>query len=317
MDLSAVIYVLAFASAFMAMQSVLGFGKTAVARTKINRRLKVKESQATVADLIVELRRQRGLDKDGNQRLGMAWFNDLVTRSGLNFQPTLWAGLAAGLGAAAFGTCFWFSRSLLLSAGAAIFASTLLPVFFLKYRAGAREKKLGAQLPDALEIIVRSLEAGHPVPTAVALVGREMPDPIGSEFGLAADEIAYGSSLEEAVRKLAERTRQPDVELFAATVRLQARTGGNLASLLKVNAHTVRARQKMRLKVQAASSEGRVSALILTAAPFLVMGAMYLMTPEFYGSVIHEKMVQYGLAGCLIWIALGNLVMRKMINFKV
>ncbi|MEQ9315490.1 MAG: type II secretion system F family protein, partial [Henriciella sp.] len=176
---------------------------------------------------------------------------------------------------------------------------------------------LGAQLPDALEIIVRSLEAGHPVPTAVSLVGKEMPDPIGSEFGLAADEIAYGSSLDEAVKKLAERTRQPDVELFAATVRLQAKTGGNLASLLKVNAATVRARQKMRLKVKAASSEGRASAMILTSAPFIVMLAMHLMTPHFYGEVIHLKIIQYGLAGCCVWMAIGNLMMRKMINFKV
>ena len=317
MEISSVIYVLAFASAFMAMQSMLGFGKTALAKTKINQRLKVKESQASVADLIVELRRQRGLDREGNQRMALRWFNDLVTRSGLNFQPSLWAAVAAGLGTVAFGVCFWFVGSLLLSIAAAFLAAFGLPLLFLKMQVGSREKKLGAQLPDALEVIVRSLEAGHPVPTAVALVGREMPDPIGSEFGLAADEIAYGSSLEEAVKKLAERTRQPDVELFAATVRLQAKTGGNLANLLKVNATTVRDRQKMRLKVKAASSEGRASAMILTSAPFIVMAAMYLMTPDFYGEVIDEKLVQYGLGACVVWMAIGNMIMRKMISFKV
>ena len=317
MQLDVVIYVLAFGSAFLAVQSVLGFGKSALEKTRINKRLKVKESQGSVADLIVELRRQRGLDQEGNQRLSMRWFNTLVTRSGLEFKPTLWAALATTLGVAAAGASYWFLKSLLLTPLAAIAGGILLPILALKYVAGKRDKQLGAQLPDALEIIVRSLEAGHPVPTAVSLVGREMPDPIGSEFGLAADEISYGSSLEEAVRKLAARTRQPDVELFAATVRLQAKTGGNLASLLKVNAATVRARQKMRLKVQASSSEGRASALILTAAPFLVMGAMYMITPEFYGEVIDEKIVQYGLAGCVLWMAIGNLVMRKMINFKV
>ncbi|WP_300379193.1 type II secretion system F family protein [Henriciella sp.] len=317
MGIEAVIYVLFFACAFTAMQAALGFGKTAVARTKINQRLKVKENQASVSDLIVELRRQRGLDQDGNQRAGLSWFNDLVTRSGLNFRPMAWGAVAAGLGVVVFAASFYFLKSWPVSIPAALIAATVLPVLFLKQRAATREKQLGAQLPDALEIIVRSLEAGHPVPTAVALVGREMPDPIGSEFGLAGDEIAYGSSLEEAVRKLAARTRQPDVELFAATVRLQAKTGGNLASLLKVNAATVRARQKMRLKVQAASSEGRMSALILTSAPFLVMGAMHVLTPHFYGEVIGERLVQYGLAGCVVWIAIGNLVMRKMINFKV
>lgn len=317
MDFTAVIYVLAFASAFTAMQSVLGFGKTAFAKTKINQRLKVKESQASVADLIVELRRQRGLDRNGNQTMAVRWFNDLVTRSGLNFEPTKWAAVAAVLGVAAAGVSFYYLQSFMISIAAALGAGILLPLLYLKMQAGKREKLLGAQLPDALEIIVRSLEAGHPVPTAVSLVGREMPDPIGSEFGLAADEISYGSSLEEAVKKLAERTRQPDVELFSATVRLQAKTGGNLASLLKVNASTVRARQKMRLKVKAASSEGRASAMILTSAPFIVMAAMHMLTPHFYGEVIHEKVVQYGLAGCVAWMAVGNLMMRKMINFKV
>lgn len=316
-DISAVIYVLAFASAFMAMQSMLGFGKTAMAKTKINQRLRVKESQASVADLIVELRRQRGLDRDGNQRMALRWLNDLITRSGLTFQPALWGLIAAGLGTVAFGVCFWFLESLLVSVAAAFIAALVLPIMFLKFRVANREKLLGAQLPDALEIVVRSLEAGHPVPTAISLVGREMPDPIGSEFGLAADEISYGSSLEEAIRKLAERTRQPDVELFAATVRLQVRTGGNLGSLLKINASTVRDRQKMRLKVKAASSEGRASALILTAAPFIVLAMMYVMTPSFYGDVIDEKFIQYGLGACFIWMMIGNFVMRQMINFKV
>ena len=317
MEISSLIYILAFASAFLAVQSVMGFGEEAVQKTKLNKRLSVQEKQASVGDLILELRRQRGLDKDGEGRLSMRWFNDLVTRSGLTYEPALWAGIAAGLGIAAGGGTWYVTTNPLLTVGAVLLAALILPILFIKMKAGAREKQLGAQLPDALEIIVRSLEAGHPVPTAVALVGREMPDPIGSEFGLAADEIAYGSSLEEAVKKLAARTKQPDVELFAATVRLQAKTGGNLASLLKVNSSTVRARQKMRLKVQAASSEGRASALILTSAPFLVMGAMHMLTPDFYGSVIHEKLVQYGLGACLLWMAIGNLVMRKMINFKV
>jgi tight adherence protein B len=317
MDLSVIIYVLAFASAFLAVQSMMGFGQEAVQKTKLNRRLKVQEKQANVGDLILELRRQRGLDDEGDGRLALRWFNTLVTQSGLTYKPGLWAAIAAGIGVAAGAACWRFTSNPLLSLAATLIAAIVLPVLFLRTKAAKRDKQLGAQLPDALEIIVRSLEAGHPVPTAVSLVGREMPDPIGSEFGLAADEIAYGSSLEEAVKKLADRTKQPDVELFAATVRLQAKTGGNLASLLKVNAATVRARQKMRLKVQASSSEGRASALILTSAPFIVMGAMHMLTPHFYGSVIHEKIVQYGLGACLVWMAVGNLMMRKMINFKV
>ena len=160
--------------------------------------------------------------------------------------------------------------------------------------AGRRAKALGFQLPQALEIIVRSLEAGHPVPTAISLVGREMADPIGTEFGMAADEIAYGATMEQAIGRMSERCQHPDVDLFAATVRLQERAGGNLTGLLKLNAATVRDRHKMRLKIKAASSEGRASAMILTSAPFIAMGFIIISSPHFYGDVIHEPVVKVG-----------------------
>jgi tight adherence protein B len=171
--------------------------------------------------------------------------------------------------------------------------------------------------PQALEIIVRSLEAGHPVPTAIALVGREMGDPIGSEFGMAADEIAYGATLEQAIERMAERCQHPDVDLFAATVRLQERAGGNLTGLLKLNAQTVRERHKMRLKIKAASSEGRASAMILTAAPFLAIGFIMVTSPNFYGDVIHEPFVKIGIAVLGVWMFIGNLVMRRMIDMRL
>ena len=191
------------------------------------------------------------------------------------------------------------------------------PLAFLKFKAGARNKAIGVQLPQALEIIVRSLEAGHPVPTAISLVGREMVDPIGTEFGMAADEIAYGGTLQEAIERMSERCQHPDIDLFAATVRLQAGTGGNLTGLLKLNASTVRERHKMRLKIKAASSEGRASAMILTSAPFIAVGFIMISSPHFYGDVIHERFVQIGLGIILSWMFIGNMVMRNMINMKL
>jgi tight adherence protein B len=155
------------------------------------------------------------------------------------------------------------------------------------------------------------------VPTAISLVGREMSDPIGSEFGMASDEISYGATLEQAIGRMAERSQHPDVDLFAATVRLQARTGGNLSGLLKLNAATVRDRHKMRLKIKAASSEGRASAMILTSAPFVAFGFINLTNPHFYGDVSHEPLVRYGLMGILVWLGIGNMVMRKMIDMRL
>ena len=109
----------------------------------------------------------------------------------------------------------------------------------------------------------------------------------------------------------------PDVDLFAATVRLQERAGGNLTGLLKLNASTVRDRHKMRLKIQAASSEGRASAMILTAAPFVAMGFIMISSPHFYGDVKGEPVVKWGLAGLGVWMFLGNMVMRRMIDLRL
>ena len=223
----------------------------------------------------------------------------------------------AGLAAGAALTAFFFTHNWMLAPIAGLGAGTLGPVMFLKFRAGRRAKALSRQLPEALDVIVRSLEAGHPVPTAIALVGNEMTDPIGSEFGMAADEIAYGAQLSQAVANMAARCRHADVDLFAATIRLQDRSGGNLTGLLKMNAHAVRERQKLRMKIQAASSEGRASATILTAAPFCVLTLLQVTNPHFYGDVIHEHAVHVGLTVLGVWMLIGNIIMRRMIDMRI
>jgi tight adherence protein B len=293
-----------------------GLFSEAKTRRIMNRRLRFKEKTESTAELIVELRRQRALDEDGNFRLAVKWFNRLVLRSGLRFQPVKWAVMSLAFGGAVGALVYWRMPNLPLALAAGAILASAAPVLSLNFIAGRRARTLAKQLPDALQIVVRSLEAGHPVPGAIALVAREMPDPIGTEFGMAADEMAYGFSLTRSVERLANRAGDPDVDLFAATVRLQERTGGNLCDLLKTNASTVRERQTLRLKVKAASAEGRASAMILTAAPFVVMGAVHLLRPEFYGLVAHEKLFKYCMIGFGVWMLIGNVIMNKMINFR-
>jgi tight adherence protein B len=312
-----VFFILLFAAVFTAGQGVFGLAAVAAQKRRLNQRLRVQErTEGGLANIVVELRKQRGLTASGGRK-GWVWLSELITRSGLPYEPRRWL-LAVAMAAAACAA----AGGLLLHgpiAAAAGFAlgGAGLPVMFLKFMAARRDKALGHQLPQALEIIVRSLEAGHPVPTAIALVGNEMADPIGSEFGMAADEIAYGATLPEAVERMSERCRHADVDLFAATVRLQERSGGNLTGLLKLNASTVRERHKMRLKIKAASSEGRASALILTSAPFLVAGFLQISSPHFYGDVIHERFVQIGLGVLGGWMLIGNVIMRRMIDLRI
>ncbi|WP_332771269.1 type II secretion system F family protein [Phenylobacterium sp.] len=316
-DVSWVYLILVFAAVFAAAQAVIGLARTAQQKRKVNRRLLIAERTAGIAELVVELRKQRGLNASGDAKGGWVWLGALIVRSGVPYDARRWllATLVVALLGAALG--FLATKSLIALPVGAVLAGVGGPIMFLKVMAGRRSKALGEQLPQGLEIIVRSLEAGHPVPTAISLVGREMSDPIGSEFGMAADEIAYGATLEQAVERMSVRCQHPDVDLFAATVRLQERAGGNLTGLLKLNANTVRERQRMRLKIKAATSEGRVSAMILSAAPLVAGGAITVMAPDFYGDVIDEPVVQFALAGFAVWLGIGNLVMRKMVAMRI
>jgi tight adherence protein B len=309
--------ILVGAAVFTGAQAAIGLFSTATERRRLNQRLKVADKVDGISALVLELRKQRGLAANGERAERLRWLSDLIVASGLPYDQKRWlmyAGAAALIGAVGG---FALTRNPLAVPVGALLGGVGAPIGYLKLMAGRRAKALGYQLPQALDIIVRSLEAGHPVATAIALVGREMSDPIASEFGMAADEIAYGATLEQAVARMADRCQHPDVDLFAATVRLQERAGGNLTGLLKLNASTVRDRHKMRLKIRAASAEGRASALILTAAPFIAFGLINLTSPHFYGDVSHEPLVRYGLLGLLGWLGVGNLVMRKMIDMRV
>jgi len=310
-----VFLILVFSAAFAGGQMLWELFRVAGERRAVNHRLKVAGRITVLGDRVLELRKQRGLG--ALDKLAWDWLKSLIIRSGVVVDLRRAAILLILAAAAAAMVVVVLFHNLALAGLAGLVAGVAGPLLFLKVKAGLRAAALARQLPNALEIVVRSLEAGHPVPTAMSLVGREMPDPIGSEFGMASDEIAYGSTLEQAVSRMAERCQQADIDLFAATIRLQERAGGNLVGLLKMNAHTVRERIKLRLKIKAASSEGRISALILTAAPILVMVFLQVASPHYYGEVIHAKAIRTGLTVIGVWLVIGNLVMRRMIDMRI
>lgn len=316
-DANIAFLILIFAAVFTAGQAAFGLFSVATQKRRVNQRLKIAERVDGVSAMVFELRKQRGLNADGRRGGAVRWLSDLIVASGVPYDPKRWAVyaiLAAAIGGVAVA---FLTKNLMLFVPAALVVGIGGPLVYLKVMVSKRQTAIGAQLPQALEVIVRSLEAGHPVPTAISLVGREMADPIGSEFGMAADEIAYGATLEEAVERMSERCQHADIDLFAATVRLQERAGGNLTGLLKLNASTVRERHKMRLKIKAASSEGRLSALILTLAPFVAIGFIMISSPHFYGDVIHIRFVQIGLGLVGVWMFIGNMVMRRMIDMRL
>jgi tight adherence protein B len=311
-------YLLVGASAVMfAEGAYLLLAGQASYRKNINRRLQVLDERPNRESALVQLRRERGLTGTGEYRLPLVNLNQLLLQSGLTlgFSKSI-LFIVFGMAAAFAGTLVFdgvFSHAVF----GALFAGLVLPFMVLKLLRWRRQRKFSAQFPDAIDVIVRSLRAGHPVPIAITMVAREMPDPVGSEFGIVADEITYGADLETAMRNLFYRVGTDDLPLFVTAVAIQGSTGGNLGEILQNLSGVIRMRFKMRRKIRALAAEGRASALILSALPICIFAAIQISTPDFYASVWHENLTKVILAIAGSWMGVGNIIMFRMVNFRV
>jgi tight adherence protein B len=305
-------------SAGLAFEAVyLLFFSTTSYRTSINRRLALSKDKTDREAVLIELRRERGLTSGGNYQLGLIAFNRLILQSGLTVGITRFFIIVGTVSVVAFGLTMIFQSDIVEATGVLLFSSTLLPLFVLRFMRSRRQKKFAAQFPDSLDIIVRSLRAGHPVPIAVNMVGREMGDPIGTEFGIVTDEVTYGADLEAAMRNLYARIGSDDLPLFVTAVAIQGSTGGNLGEILGNLSGVIRDRFKMRRKIRALAAEGRASAMILSALPIALFIVIQFITPEFYAAVWHEHLTKVMLTGASVWMLIGNFIMFKMVNFKI
>ena len=295
---------------------LLGFS-TASYRSNVNRRLKIAKNQPDREAILIQLRRERGLTNEGLLRFGVQWFNRLLLESGMTHgRLTLsLVGLIGGL--AAFAGVLKLRADMVEAGGAALVAALLLPLVTLLIKRKRRHGKFAEQFPDAMDIIVRSLRAGHPVPVAIGLVAQEMADPVGTEFGIAADEITYGADVETAMRNLYFRVGQEDLPLFVTAVAIQGSTGGNLSEILSNLSSVIRQRFKMRRKIKALAAEGKFSALFLSALPCVVFLLLNVMTPDYYGTIWKFDVTKWGLGLAAAWMMGGNLFMYKMCNFKI
>ncbi len=305
-------------SAFLIFEAFyLLFFRSASYRKSINRRIELLKDRSDREGVLLQLRKERGLTKGGEYRLPIEFLNRLILQSGLSkgvVKLVVYVCVIACLAATAM---YLVKRDLLYTALTLGFFLTIAPLLWLKFLRGRRQKKFGAQFPDALDIIVRSLRAGHPVPIAITMVGRELPDPCGTEFGIVADELTYGADLETAMRNLYFRVGQEDLPLFVTAVAIQGSTGGNLSEILENLSGVIRLRFKMRRKVRALASEGRASAMILASLPVAMFGIINLVAPEFYASVWHVNMTQIALACAGAWMGVGIFIMYRMVNFKI
>jgi tight adherence protein B len=284
-------------------------------RLAINRRMKLQENKISQEQVLIQLRKERGLDA-GTSLFSPDRFRALRTQSGMVMPLPKFLMITTGVALAMMLTALWYGLPLLLAILLFVMLAPLLPVLVLRTKRSRRVKRFGVQLPEALELITRGLKAGHPVPVAISMVSREMPDPIGTEFGVISDEVTYGSDLVSALNSLFDRVGQEDLPLFVTAVSIQTSSGGNLREILDGLSTTIRERGKLRRKVRAISTEGRMSAYILTAVPALLFAAIMVLMPQFYSQVWDVPKTWYLLGGSVTWLMLGNIIMFKMSNFR-
>jgi tight adherence protein B len=196
-------------------------------------------------------------------------------------------------------------------------AAAGMPVLWLSRKASKRGKAFGDKLPETLNYISRALRASHSLNSAISMVGKEFPDPIGTEFKTVSDKIGFGIPFKDALGQLAEGIQSNDLNFFVVSLLIQHETGGNLTELLDDLANTIRERIKLRGKIRTLSSEGRASAWVLGSLPFAIAGILTLSNPE-YISILWttpqgRNLILIGFALMVV----GLLVLKRIVQIKV
>jgi tight adherence protein B len=227
---------------------------------------------------------------------------------------------------------FWImsaTAALLAVAGARLTGQTLLatvlisvpvglglPRWVLSFLRGRREKAFTNNFANAIDVIVRSVKSGLPTNEALKIVAREIPDPVGSEFNKLVEGLKVGVMLEQGLKKMFESMPTPEVSFFGIVMTIQQKSGGNLSEALSNLSFVLRDRKRLQGKIKAMSSEAKASAGIIGSLPPAVMGIVYMSAPAYISLLFTERMGNIMLVGCVVWMTIGILVMKKMISFK-
>lgn len=212
-----------------------------------------------------------------------------------------------------YGMSFHIMLSLLIG----IPLGLALPSIFVATKRKERLRKFTEGLPDTLDYIARSLRAGNPFSASLKAVANEMPDPIGSEFGITFDEMNYGLELDDALKNLGKRSGSDEMNMFIAAVLIQRTTGGNLADVLNRIATVMRARASVKRDIIILAAEMRFSSYVLLALPFFVAGAVSIFNPDYLSVLIDRPLGQIIIFIQLVLMLIGYLIMRRMANFHV
>ncbi|HVZ50812.1 MAG TPA: type II secretion system F family protein [Pseudolabrys sp.] len=238
-----------------------------------------------------------------------------IQQAGLSWSKRQFLLISAAVGAFFFVIGFVLGQNLLVAVTVAFAGAFGMPRWLLSYLKKKRESRFLAAFPDAVDVIVRGVKAGLPLLDCMKMIVVEAPEPLKSEFRSIVETQAIGIPLGEACAKLYERTPVPEANFFAIVVSIQQKAGGNLSEALGNLSRVLRDRKKMKAKIQAMSQEAKASAAIIGALPIAVMTLVYVTSPAYISLLFTEPLGRVMLAGCAVWMGMGVMVMKKMINF--
>ena len=282
------------------------FAKAEPAARQVDRNQRSRREQVESSLKDLEARAQQESKVPLNVRIGQA---------GLDWSIQKFWVVSGILGGACFLAAMFVGGGLLGATGLAFAAGFGLPRWILKFLKKRREKAFLKALPDAVDVIVRGIKAGLPLFESIKVVAADAPEPLRSEFLTIIETQAIGMPLGEACARLYERMPLPEANFFGIVVSIQQKSGGNLSEALGNLSKVLRDRKKMAEKIQAMSMEAKASAAIIGSLPPCVMFFVWLTTPDYISLLWTHPTGQLMLVGCVTWMTIGILVMKKMINF--
>ena len=320
MSADAIIYGLIFVGVLVLVEGLylVAFGKSISLNSRVNRRLEMLERGAGREEVLAKLRKEMQQHMKSRTIPLYSLLANKAQKAAIAFSPKQLIMIMAGLAVVSFlGLTIGTETEPLVRALLSVAIGVAAVYLWVSHKAGKRLDMIEEQLPDAVELMVRSLRVGHPFSSAVQIVAKEVQDPLGSEFGVIADESAYGRDVGDALKEMAERLDMQDLRFLAVAVTIQQQSGGNLAEILAGLAKVIRARFRLFRRVKAITAEAKWSGKFLSAFPLMALVVINVGDPHYYDEVRDHP---YFIPACFvvgIFLTVNLLVMRVLTDIKV
>ncbi len=320
MSLEPLIYALIFAGVLFMVEGVylLVFGKSVRLEGRVNRRLELLEKGEDPEEVLNTLRREREQHRTTVGLPIISPLSEKAAQANIAFTPMQLIVVMITVAIVSFFLLtFTTGAGLGIRIGVSIVMGYGVVYTWVNNKAKKRVALFEEQLPDAVELIVRSLRVGHPFSSSINIVAQEMPDPLGSEFGMIADESTYGMDVNESLEKMAVRVNVQDLKFLAVAVNIQSQSGGNLAEILDGLAKVIRARFKLFRRVKAITAEARWSGWFLSVFPLIALVLINVLQPGYYDDVQASQFFVPAAIVVGVLLFVNVLFMRMMVNIKV